>query len=233
MDAKPYFQFDIRTITNNEVKELSKYGKPDFKLDDILSAATELKYTSEIKRYFAEQFQNPEDSFVKCIIKGIGYQKNVWANVLEDFKPVLKNALAQFLNDKLNERLSSAIKEDDPTGRVANEEPKELGNDDNSIVTTQDKIDAYNIVKAILRRHVPVSDISFHDAKSYSTVLYKGKNYMTICRLYFNNPSNLQIALIDASDKTRNKVKLESLDDIFSHEETLVKTLKTYQESSF
>jgi hypothetical protein len=233
MDTKPYFSFDIREIKNHEIKELEKYAKPDFKLDNIISAATELKYTSEIKRYISEQFISPNEAFVKNIIVGIEYRGRALANVVETFKTYTKNALNQYLNDKLNERLSSAIQDEEaPPTKQEPEKPDETTETaDDGIVTTQDEIDGYNIVKAILRKHVPLADLAFRDTKSYSCALYKDKNYMPLCRFYFNNPENLQLALIDASDmkkKIENKIKLESLDDIYAHEDELVKTLRIY-----
>jgi hypothetical protein len=59
---------------------------------------------------------------------------------------------------------------------------------------------------------------------------------MPVCRFYFNNSSNLQLALIGPPDpenynkKSETRVKLESIDDIYLQEETLVKTLNTYME---
>jgi hypothetical protein len=237
MDAKPYFQFDIREIKNHEIKALEKYAKPDFKIGDIINAATGLKYTGEIKRYIEAQMLTPDEAFVKCIMSGIDYPKKASANIVEQFKQYTKNALNQFLNETLNDRLEAAIKKG---GEKNSEPPVEQvdvdGEPSDSIATTQDEIDGFNIVRAILRKHVPIKDLAFRDTKSYSSVLYKNKNHSPVCRFYFNNPANLQLALISLNEsekgvkKIETKIKLESLDDIYSHEDELLETLKNYLE---
>jgi hypothetical protein len=239
MDTKPYFSFDIRNITSSEIKELSKYGKPDFKLDDIMNSATELKYTSEIKKYIGEQFQNPDEAFVKNIIKGIEYHGLALAKVVETFKLYTKNAFGQLLNEKINERLSSAMKEVEEVEEKSEEVETSIETTtgtESRIVTTQDEIDGFNIVRAMLRKYTDVKNIVMRDTISYCGVLFKDNNRTPICRFYFNNPTNLQLALIelsqtgDSSKKVENKIKLESLDDIYLHEDALVKALKTYME---
>jgi stress response protein SCP2 len=238
MDTKPYFSFDIRKMTDADIKELSKYGKPDFKLNDIMNSATELKYTNEIKKYIGEQLQLPDDQFVKTIMKGIEYPGHATANVVETFKTYTKNALDQFLDEKIKELFSLARKEVEassvkPEAETPDETIEPVGS---KIVTTQDEIDGFNIVRAMLRKYTDAKNIVMRDTVSCCGVLFKGNNRMPICRLYFNNPANLQLALIelsqtsDNSKKVENKVKLASLDDIYVHEEALVKTLKIYLE---
>ncbi|MDR1020723.1 MAG: type I restriction enzyme HsdR N-terminal domain-containing protein [Synergistaceae bacterium] len=240
LDAKPYFQFDIREIKNHEIKELGKYAKPEFKIDSILSAATELKYTREIKRYIESQMSNPEEAFVRCVIMGIEYPGKAFANVVDAFKVYTKNALNQFLNEKLNERLESAMQEEKPSSSKPEPETadKVEASPDSGKITTQDEIDGCNIVRAILRKYVPVQDLSFRDAKSYSSVLYKNSNLKPICRFYFNTKANMQLALIGAPDpekwnkKTETRVKLNSLEEIYDHEDALVDALRTYQKAA-
>ncbi|GHV51251.1 hypothetical protein FACS1894216_04920 [Synergistales bacterium] len=230
MDAKPYFQFDIRAITSHEAKELAKYAKTDFKLDNIINAATELKYIGEIKRYIGDQFANPDDEFAKCVLAGIGFVGLKRSTVIDAFKLYAKSAMGQFLNDKLNERLVSAIKEDvaitpTPEESLARDEAES----DDGIITTQEEIDAYNIVKAILCKHVPVNDIAFRDAKSYSSVLYKDNNRFPICRFYFNNLKNLQLALLDETRK-ETKIKLTTLDELYAHADALIESVMRYSQ---
>ena len=228
LDAKPYFRFDIRNITNYELKELSKYCKPEFKLDHILSSATELKYTNEIKRYIDEQFNAPEDQFVRAIIGGIAYPGRVMSNTLDAFKLYTKNALAQLLNDKLNERLSSAIKEVEPPASEKSEQSDEETTEGEKLLSTsQQEIDGYNIVKAILCKYVSPDDIIMRDTQSYCGILYKDNNRTPICRLRFNSTENLRLGIID-ENKNETRVPINSPNDIYSHADTLIETLHRY-----
>lgn len=232
LDPKPFFCFDIRKLSTSDAKTLEQFGKPNFNVDKMLGSATELKYTGEIKRYIAEQFVNPSDSFTRCLIDGIGYPGRIWSNILEQFKSYSKNALNLYLNEKLNERLESAMKqgEDDHISKESNATPMEESSEDNGIVTTQEEIDAFNIIRAILRKRVGVKRVVMKDAKSYCAIHLDNSSY-PLARLYFNNPQNLQIAYLDPTDmkkKIEIRKKIESLDDIYSHEDELMKPLDIY-----
>jgi hypothetical protein len=64
MDASPFFEFNILDIKDQSVEELKKFSKSAFDLNNIVTTASELKYTREMKRIFAEQLQAPSDEFV-------------------------------------------------------------------------------------------------------------------------------------------------------------------------
>jgi hypothetical protein len=65
MDSKPFFEFNMLDIREQDVEELKKFTKSVFDINGILTSAGELKFTREIKRIMAEQLQNPSDEFVK------------------------------------------------------------------------------------------------------------------------------------------------------------------------
>jgi len=46
-------------------EELKKFSKSSFDRTNIVTTASELKYTREIKRIFAEQLLDPSDEFIK------------------------------------------------------------------------------------------------------------------------------------------------------------------------
>jgi predicted type IV restriction endonuclease len=64
MDEKPFFEFNMLDIKESAVEELKKFSKSVFDLDNILTTASELKYTREITRLLVEQMQEPTEEFV-------------------------------------------------------------------------------------------------------------------------------------------------------------------------
>lgn len=68
MDSKPFFEFNMLDIREQDVEELKKFTKSAFDLDGILTTASELKYTREIKRILAEQLQEPSEDFSKQLL---------------------------------------------------------------------------------------------------------------------------------------------------------------------
>ncbi|TOM89426.1 restriction endonuclease, partial [Vibrio parahaemolyticus] len=86
--------------------------KSSFDVDSVVDAAGELKYLNQIKKALHEQFQNPEEEFVKFFTSKV-YDGVQTAKVKAQFMDITTKALKQFLNDSINARLKSAIGGDD------------------------------------------------------------------------------------------------------------------------
>lgn len=93
-------------------------------------------------------------------------------------------------------------------------------------MTTEEEMEAFFIVKSILRSHVPADKITFRDAQSYFSVFYDNNNRKPICRFYFNT-SNKSLGII-GSDKSEVKHRIERLDDIYAYSEALIQSAKAY-----
>ena len=64
---------------------------------------------------------------------------------------------------------------------------------DSGIVTTQEEIDSFLIVKAILRQSVDITRVAYRDTQSYFGILLDDNNRKPICRMYFNAKSTKYI----------------------------------------
>lgn len=84
MDPKPFLEFNLLDFDDHIVEELKRFTKAAFDLEDTLSAATELKYTTEIKRVLAEQMRRPSDDFVKFFARQV-YSGRMTQLVREQF----------------------------------------------------------------------------------------------------------------------------------------------------
>jgi len=229
MDAKPFFTLDLSSFEKHEVEELKKFTKSSFNLEDILNTASDLKYTSEVKKVLNRELDEPSDEFVRFFASQI-YSGRLTQQVLEQFRDIVKNARKQFINEKINERLESALSHPEGSSSVPLalseiEEPFEKTEDDNGIETTEEELDAFNIVKAILRTNVGVNRVSLRDTKSYCGVLLDDNNRKPLCRFHFNTKQKY-IGLL--TNKVEERVAVESVDDIFEHSEKLLKTLAEY-----
>ncbi|RKZ70536.1 MAG: restriction endonuclease, partial [Candidatus Parabeggiatoa sp. nov. 1] len=108
MDARPFLEFNLLNIKESIVEELKMFSKSVFSLDETLTAATELKHTTEIKRIFAEQLTKPSENFVKFFASQV-YSGKLTQAVKQEFTEFTKKALNHFINDRINERLKSAL----------------------------------------------------------------------------------------------------------------------------
>lgn len=94
------------------------------------------------------------------------------------------------------------------------------------IVTTQEEIDGYQIVRAIVREVVKVERVTMRDAKSYCAILLDDNNRRPICRLHLNRGVKY-LGLFDA-EKNEERVRIDSLDDIFAYAGRLKLTAGSY-----
>jgi len=230
MDQKPFFTFHISDFEKHEIEELKKFSKPAFNIDNILNTASDLKYTSAVKKALAEEFESPSDEFLKYFISK-AYDGRITQQVLEQFREIVKKAQKQFVSEKINDRLESALNQTDKhleSSKDVKSKSIEVDFDDSGIETTEEELEAYNIVKAILRKQVAVDRIALRDTKSYCGVLLDDNNRKPLCRFHFNTKQKY-IGLMENKNETRHPI--ESVDDIFNFEDALIKTLSDYAES--
>jgi hypothetical protein len=213
MDSKPFFEFNMQDIRPDIVKELKKFTKTAFDLDEILYSASELKYTREIKKILAKELESPSEDFVKFFAKQV-YTGILTPNVKEKFEGITKIALNQFIKDKVNSRLKTALDvSDDKETIKETEEP--ITSSKNKILTTEEEWEGFYIVRAILSEIIDVDRVAIRDKISYCGILLDDNNRKPICRLHFNS-SQKYLGLFD-KNKKEEKIPIDSVKDIYTH----------------
>ena len=230
MDDKPFLEFNITKIRPHVIPEIKKMCRGKFDLDAVLSSANELKYTNLIIKSLKAQFEQPDDDVVKLFAGRI--QEGAYTQkVREQFTPLVSKAMHRFLTTVVDERIASALSSSSNSAdslESANEEvDTDQSEDDNGIITTQEEIDGYNIVKAIARQRVAVERVVMRDTKSYCGILLDNNNRKPICRLHFNNENKKFLGLFD-NDKVETRHPIDSVDDIYSFTSRLLVTLGSY-----
>ena len=248
MDARPFFEFNLLNIKESTVEELKMFSKSFFSLDETLTAATELKYTTQIKRIFAEQLLNPSENFMKFFASQV-YSGKLTQVVKQQFTGLTKKALNHFINDRINERLKSALTtvDEENTSSVsppiqppyenqtATKEVKskeEAKKDRESrIVTTEAEIEGHLIVREILKEVIDTERVVMRDTISYCGILFDDNNRKPICRLHFNNSNRKYLGLFD-ENKTEDKVSINQLSEIHQYADRLKTTVGYYTGST-
>lgn len=223
MDSKPFFEFNMLDFDDNQVNELKKFTKSSFSLDDILNTASTLKYTRAIKKILEDELHAPSEPFVRFFASQ-SYDGRVTQPVIEQFTVIVRNAINQFINERLNERLKSALVTNNAEAQPTQQQSQSSG-EAADIETTQEELDAHNIIKAILREIVAVKRITMRDAKSYCAILLDDNNRKPICRLNFNYK---QKYLTVFENKNEIRVDIDVIDDIFKHADRLKAVIKEY-----
>lgn len=233
MDEKPFLEFNMLDIKEPLVEELKKFTKSSFDLNNILATASELKYTTEIRKIIEEQSIEPSEDFVRFFASKV-YSGKLTQQVRDQFAEITAKAFKQFINDKINERLKTALSaevshtvENQQNSTIPSEsievleEPKEK-----RIQTTQEELESYYIIKTMLRKAIDPSRITLRDALSYCSVILDDNNRKPLCRLYFNN-NKKYIGIFDA-DKKEEKIPIETVDDIYKHYDKLKTIAQVY-----
>ena len=92
---------------------------------------------------------------------------------------------------------------------------------------SQEEIEGYLIIKAILCSVVDPARVVMRDRQTYCGILLDENNRKPLCRMHFNSVSVKYIGTFDA-DKNETKHKIEKLDDIYQYADLLRTTVGYY-----
>lgn len=240
MDQKPFFEFNVLDFRERDVEELKKFAKSAFDVETILTTANELKYTRVIQNKLTDWLASPPEEVVRLLAGDMIGNRKFTATVREQFTPITKRAFEQLIGERINARLKGAMSPEAVslvslqsapsavTAPVA-PEPAELATDSQAQVQTSlEELEAFHLVKAILRDVVSPKRIFIRDAQSYCAVLLDDNNRKPICRLRFNNTQKLRLGLFNGN-KEEEVVNMDSVDDVFKFSEQLKAAVATYQ----
>jgi hypothetical protein len=220
MDERPFLTVNLTPdIRDSELAEFKKFHKSYFDVESVRSSAALLRYSSDLKNYLSGQLTDPSNEFAKFVIRQI-YSGKIWSTVLENFKPIIKKAVNQIVTEMVSDRLKIALSEakqsEIETVQQEDLKPK--------IITTEEELEAFHIIKAILRQFVPADKIEYKDTQSYFVVLYEGNTWKWICRLYFGQST--KYIGFRLADGTLEKVIINNLDEIYNLTEKLKSSLE-------
>ena len=229
MDEKPFFTINLDNIKDNSIKVLESFTKSGYNLESILDSAEALKYIKAIRKEFEKEIENPSDEIVKLLVNRF-FERPLTANRMVVFKEYTKRALSLSISESISSRLKSALVINDnietekvaiPTNTI------DLNADISKVVTTDEELEAFQIVKAILREKITTERIAYRDTQSYFGILLDDNNRKPICRFYFGATRNL-IELFHNGKDSGEKINLGSLDEIYNHRNELHLTIENY-----
>lgn len=223
MDENPFFEIVLSDLKDQQIIELKKFKKENFNIDEILDTASELKYTGLIKNVLKDLFATPSDDFVKLVLNNDVYNGVKTQNVVDKFKPLIKRGLVSYVNEIVNDRIQNALnanmaKQDDEESNIdINIEPEK------QIITTEEELESYYIIKSILRNVIDQSRLSYKDTLSYFSINVDNKVTKWLCRLYFKE--NKKFIVISSSNKNDTKIEFDNLDALYTLSEQLIARL--------
>lgn len=229
MDKHPFFIFNLEDIKDNTLKELSKFHKDSFDVDKVTDSAETLKFYNLVRDLFEQDLQEPSVELVRLYASQVS-SKKLTSKVLEKFTPIVKKAINSKINETIKKRLDLAVEqENSEQTEQENPSPDEqivFKDEEKGIITTQEEINAFNIVIDILKDEIETDRISYRDYKEVFSVLLDDTNRQPICKFWFNR-SQKYISLI-GNDKKETKEKVDKIEHIYKFSDKIIDTVKSY-----
>ena len=229
MDTDPFFEFNLLEIKDNQINELYKFKKDSFDLEKIFSTASDLKYLNKAKEYLNTLWTNPSEDFISHVTGHI-YEGKKTKAALEKFEPIIKKSFKQIINDMVNEKLNAALQ-----STSSEEAPLKNNNElevnivdevevESLIITTQEEIEGYSIVKVILHETVDLERIYYRDNKAYFNILLDDSIRKWILRLRLNGNQKY----IQFNDEDKSSVMIERVTDLLKHRDKIVEVTQKF-----
>lgn len=233
MDERPFLEIDLLSLKEAQVVELKRLRKGAFDQEEIVTTASDLKYTRAIRQIFGENVSDPSEDFVRFFASQV-YSGRLMPKVIEQFSDYVRRAIQNYVNDRINDRLRSALEtesqgEERPDGSVSTDQAAETASvAAPTVVTTDEELEGYHIVRAIMASVVDPKRIVMRDLKSYCGILLDDNNRKPICRLHFNTAQKY-LGLFD-EDKNEVREPIEQMSDIYQYEGQLRAIAAVYEQ---
>lgn len=230
MDSKPFLIFNILNLKENHIKELFKFTKENFDIENISSSAYELKYVNLIRNYLNEQLENPNEEFVKHILNHV-YEGVKTKAVIDRFSPTVKHTFNLMLKDKVTDKLNAAlnntganpkinisdnITEDETASTIKKSEPE--------IITTPEELETYAIIKVILNDVIPADRVYYRDNQSYFNILIDNNIRKWIVRAYLGKNSKIIL-----NDEEKTTINIDKPFDLLNHKNVILSCVEKYK----
>ncbi len=229
MDENPFFEFNMLEFKERDVEDLKKFAKTSYNLDTILATASDQKYTRAIQTRLTDWFTNPPEELVRLVSAGLLGNRKFTPAVFEQFSAITKRAFEQLIGGRINERLKVAMTPDLPpdTEQPVSAVPIEQPEAKSQVTTSEEEIEGFHIVRAILHNMVNPRRIFMRDAQSYCAILFDDNNRKPVCRLRFNNNEKLSLGFFNEK-KEEEIVQIESVDGLYNYAEQMKATVSSY-----
>jgi hypothetical protein len=230
MDLEPFLEIDILDIDENTIPELKRFAKKTLDIEGAFNAASELKYMGKIKELLNSVRNEPADNFVRFVMAEIDAGRAT-QKAIEEFRPIIKRGFVQYINDAISETLKNAMKGQSIASK-ADTEPVQTPTtetdviEEDATVISFEEIEAFAIVKSILRDMVDVDRLAYRHAKQYLAILFDDNKNKRICRFWFGGSQKF----ITTPDEQKRPVRhdINSLNDIYKYSDALREVCARY-----
>ena len=229
MDAAPFLVINLLSLKDSVIPYLRNFEKSSFNVSTLTAKANELRYHDRIKNFLSQQLTSPTDGFITFVMSDL-YKGRKTQRVIEDFRPLVKRAFTQLINDKANERLKSAMDSEmvstEPQEKIsapvpAKVEPPQVTPVDNA--PNFEHLETFFTVKVLVHDCLAEKILAFKDSDNQIEIFFDAQaNWL--CRYDF--AENKLFINLPSGDKTFIRRQLRSADDIYLYKNLLCQCAK-------
>lgn len=239
MDTTPFMEIDFSKFNERMLPELQKLSKDAWDVEGIVSSAEKMKYVGIISKAFSEDILDPSEEFIR-FYASLCYEGKMTANIRSQFKPIVKKAVTEAINDQINKRLAAARATDDTEHHQQAETkehnlPPEPSTGKEGIVTHNTEVWALVAIRTMAKDVVDQRRITMRDQKTYCNILFDENNRKPICRLYnfehfdWGDPNiGDRASVVIFNTKNGERFPLQYIDDLYPLQDKIIEAIKQY-----
>ncbi|WP_333875791.1 type I restriction enzyme HsdR N-terminal domain-containing protein [Flavobacterium sp.] len=169
LNPKPFFAFNLLNYETSDIEKLALFNHQNLEIKDILAEAEDIYFLDEFDNALYQTLAIPTDDLAKLIYKNMGGQRSS-DKILSQIKQLVNSV-------SIKTALEKVIK-------------KEIADSNSGIITTDEEIKAYNVVKTILAMSSKIKDpqlarISYRDMKNKFAIIVDENQTKNICSFVF------------------------------------------------
>jgi hypothetical protein len=108
MDSKPFFIFNITNYNDEDFNHLVKFSKNLYDYEDVKNMAESLMYSYSFKSVIKEIFENPNDDFIKFVIKE-RFKFKVTQQFINTARPLVQKCIQESIAEMISEKFDVPI----------------------------------------------------------------------------------------------------------------------------
>ena len=206
LQTSPFFEFDLGDYDNQNLELLALFMRNVIDINSILEVAEEIYFLDKFDEALYETLVNPTDELIKSVYNNMGGKRKT-DKVSAKIKELINGT-------SLNSTANRIIK-------------YEASISNSGIITTQEEIKAYNVIKTIMAmsskfKNSDLERISYRDLKGSFLVLFDDNQKKRICALILKD--NSKVIEIDGEKHSLEDTNIASITKL--KKELLISALK-------
>ena len=171
LHPSPFFVLNWEDVNSSSLESLAGFYATEIEVSNIIDSAQELFLVESFEEALFQELRKPSKEFVKAIFKNLNIGSKMTENIENEIRTLISAVSVKSALDRLMEQEASSA--------------------NSGIITTDEELKVYHIVKTILAQHkkIHTTSVGYRDFKGKFSVLIDDNQKKKVCDLYINSNS--------------------------------------------